>query len=454
MVYLIPMQCARKLTTIFIFLFALIAFALPGFAHAQSLEARRVELEAELAQLEAEIAAQEAELAKQKANSNSIQSEVNTIANQIAITRNRILGKTREISQINDEIDNKESEILSLGEQLERQKDTLARVLRLKHQLDQSNILELMLSSQRISDFFVDSDNYVYVNEALQESFEQIRSTRTLTEAEKRSLEQKRAQEAEVKAALDRERAQKQSEENEQKRLLQISRTKEQSYEEVIADRRARAAQVRAALFELRGTDGIPFGEAVDLARLAEQKTGVRAALILGVLKQESNLGKNVGTCNRPQDTRKWYDIMPGPDDNSWRDDQTTYQALMAELGRPLEGTPLSCPLPGVPGWGGAMGPSQFIPTTWNAYKDRIAASTGASVADPWNPYHAITATAIYMADLGADRGGFENERNAACKYYSGRDCYAPNVRNMFYGNAVLAHADSIQDQMDLIDEF
>jgi len=58
------------------------------------------------------------------------------------------------------------------------------------------------------------------------------------------------------------------------------------------------------------------------------------------------------------------------------------------------------------------------------------------------------------MADLGADRGGFENERNAACKYYSGRDCYAPNVRNMFYGNAVLAHADDIEDQMALIDEF
>lgn len=427
---------------------------LPGFALAQSLEDKRAVLEAELAQLEAEIKAQEAELAKQKANSNSIQGEVNAIANQIAITRNKILGKTREITQISEEISDKEDQIYGLDEQLERQKESLARILRKKYQLDQSNVVELLLSSERISDFFIDSDSYVYINDALQQSFEEIRSTRTLTEAEKRALEQKRAQEAEVKAALDRERAQKQSEEAEQKRLLDASRNVEKSYESVIADRKARAAEVRAALFELRGTDGIPFGQAVDYARLAEQKTGVRAALVLGILKQESNLGKNVGTCNRPQDTRKWYDIMPGPDDNSWRDDQTMYKALMAELGRPLEGTPLSCPLPGVPGWGGAMGPSQFIPTTWNAYKDRIAKSVGASVADPWNPYHAITATALYLEDLGADKGGFDNERNAACKYYSGRDCYAKNVVNMFYGNAVLAHADAIQEQMDLIDEF
>lgn len=425
-----------------------------GPSFGQSLEDKRAVLEAELSVLEAEIRAQEAELAKQKTNSNSIQGEVNVIANQIAITRNKISSKTKEISQLSEEISQKQSKIVNLDDQLGRQRDSLASILRQKYQLDQTNVLELLLSSQRISDFFVDSDNYIYVNEALQESFEKIRSTRTLTEAEKRALEEQRKKEAEVKTALDRERAQKQQSEAEQKRLLNISKSKEKSYEEVISDKKARAAQVRAALFELRGTSGIPFGQAVDLARLAEERTGVRAALILGILKQESNLGKNVGTCNRPQDSRKWYDIMPGPNDNSWRDDQTIYQELMAELGLPVEGQPLSCPLPGVPGWGGAMGPSQFIPATWNSYKKRIAATVGASIANPWDPYHAITATALYMADLGADKGGFENERNAACKYYSGRDCYAPNVRNMFYGNAVLKHADDIADQMALIDEF
>ena len=448
------MQKITKIITISLFLLITVGIFSVGNVFAQSLEQRRVELEAELAVLEAEIQAQERELAKQKANSNSIQSEVTAINNQITITRNKILAKTKEITQLSSEISNREEKISDLDNQLNRQKDSLANILRRKHQVEDTSIWELLLSSQRVSEFFVDSDELIYINQALQESFEKIKSTRILTEAEKRALEEQRKREAEVKNALDAERDKKQSEEAEQRRLLSISKSKEKSYEDVISEKKSRAAQVRAALFELRGTSGIPFGQAVDLARLAEQKTGVRAALILGILKQESNLGKNVGTCNRPQDSRKWYDIMPGPDDNSWRDDQTIYKEIMAELGLPLEGQPLSCPLPGVPGWGGAMGPSQFIPATWNAYKDRIAKSVGVSVPNPWDPYHAITATALYMKDLGADSQRFNDERDAACKYYSGRSCSAPNVRNLFYGNAVMAHAKEIAEQMALIDEF
>lgn len=425
-----------------------------GTTFGQSLEEKRAVLEAELSVLEAEIRAQEAELKKQKANSNGIQGEVNNIANQIAITRKKISSKTKEISQLSEEIGQKQTKIHTLTSKLEQQKESLASLLRQKNQLDQTNIFELMLSSERVSKFFVDSGDFIYINEALQASFEEIQSTKSLTELEKKALEEKRKKEAEVKLALDKERQIKQNNENEKKKLLSISKSKEKSYEKIISEKKERATQVRAALFELRGTSGIPFGQAVDMARLAENKTGVRAALILAILKQESNLGKNVGTCNRPQDTRKWYDIMPGPNDNSWRDDQTIYKELMSELGLPLEGQPLSCPLPGVPGWGGAMGPSQFIPATWNSFKNKIAKNVGVSIPNPWEPYHAIMATAIYMENLGADKGGFENEREAACKYYSGRSCYAKGVVNMFYGNGVLKHADAIAEQIELIDEF
>ena len=58
-----------------------------------------------------------------------------------------------------------------------------------------------------------------------------------------------------------------------------------------------RAAQIRAALFALRDTEGIPFGDALRFATLAYQKTGIRPALILAILTQESDLGKNQGSC-------------------------------------------------------------------------------------------------------------------------------------------------------------
>jgi hypothetical protein len=96
------------------------------------------------------------------------------------------------------------------------------------------------------------------------------------------------------------------------------------------------------------------------------------------------------------------------------------------------------------------MGPSQFIASTWELFKKRIGSAVGVSAdqANPWNPHHAITATAIYVDDLGAGVGGYTAERNAACRYYSGRACDAKKPANSFYGNQVWAKAQSIQANM------
>ena len=136
---------------------------------------------------------------------------------------------------------------------------------------------------------------------------------------------------------------------------------------------------------------------------------------------------------------------MPGPNDNSWRDDQTIFLALTKQLGLDPETVPLSCPWQG--GWGGAMGPSQFIPTTWNSYAPRVASTVGVGTADPWNPEHAFVASALYLADLGASAGGFTAERTAALKYYAGSNW--SNPQNAFYGNGVMGHASTIQNTID-----
>ncbi len=135
---------------------------------------------------------------------------------------------------------------------------------------------------------------------------------------------------------------------------------------------------------------------------------------------------------------------MPGPTDGSWRDDQSAYLRITSKLGLDPEDMPLSCPL-GY-GWGGAMGPAQFIPATWEQYENRVAAAVGASVANPWEPQHAFIASAIYLADLGAAGGGYTAERTAALKYYSGGNWQDP--RNQFYGDGVMRHRQDIQVNM------
>ena len=163
------------------------------------------------------------------------------------------------------------------------------------------------------------------------------------------------------------------------------------------------------------------------------------------------NLGENVGTCNRAGDpeSKSWKNIMPGPNDGdrSYRDDQTIFLQITKELGLDPNTTPLSCPIGG--GWGGAMGPSQFIPTTWMSYKNQIAGVTGNNPPNPWVPVDAFTATSLLLKDLGAAAGTFSAERQAALRYYAGGNWNKP--QNAFYGDSVMRIAEGYDRQIQIL---
>ena len=94
------------------------------------------------------------------------------------------------------------------------------------------------------------------------------------------------------------------------------------------------------------------------------------------------------------------------------------------------------------------MGPAQFIPSTWVLFSSRVASAMGRNSADPWDPQDAIMASAMYLGDLGAGGGNASSEKNAACKYYSGRSCTGSNK---FYGNQVMDRADTLQGNIDIL---
>ncbi len=100
--------------------------------------------------------------------------------------------------------------------------------------------------------------------------------------------------------------------------------------------------------------------------------------------------------------------------------------------------TPVSCVMysGGAPyGWGGAMGPGQFIASTWKIYSGRVEAATG-KFADPWDIRDAFLATALYLKDSGGDiKSG---EFKATMNYFSGASW---TKWEEFYGNSVLSIA-------------
>jgi membrane-bound lytic murein transglycosylase B len=454
--YTIPMK-KLSLTKSGVFIVALMLalgslFSMGGVftVEAETVSQKKARLEKELQQLEKEIVKQQYNLEAQQAQTGTLSSEVKKLQNEIYKKKQEISDKNQQIYRLSSDINEKENKIYSLEEELEREKESLSRILRKTNEIEQEPFLNFVFSDGSLSAAVGALGYYSAIGDSLHTSFQRLRALTKQTESEKSELEQKKTQQYDLKIALERDKRTVEQKEGTTKELLQVSKTKEKTYEQILTERKAEAANIRAALFQLRDQDGIPFGEAYDYAKIASQATGVRPAYILAILKQESNMGKNVGTCNRPGDKLTWKDIMPGPTSGSWRDDQSAYLRITKKLGISPDGQPLSCPLASG-GWGGAMGPSQFIPVTWESYEDRVAKANNTRIANPWNPQHAITATALYVKDLGADKQTFTAEREAACKYYSGRGCNDPKVKNLFYGNAVMQFTEQIQNDIDVL---
>ena len=106
--------------------------------------------------------------------------------------------------------------------------------------------------------------------------------------------------------------------------------------------------------------------------------------------------------------------------------------------------TAVSCPIAGVSGYGGAMGPAQFIPSTWKLFEKRLKDILGHD-ANPWAPKDAFMASGMYLTDLGAVGNSASAQNRAACKYYGsgGSSCS--------YSRSVAKLKTSIQSNIDLL---
>lgn len=414
---------------------------------------------AELAQTEADIAKWQAILDSTKANTKSLQGEVAQLNAKIAQAKAFIKQKNIAISQLEKDIASKNARIKTLEEKIDAGHESLSQLLRKTNDLDSYSLPEVMLGNKNMSEFFSDIETFKSVNASLQEVFTELRATKNLTEKEKEALAKQKDKETDTRQAAEQQKKQVEANEKEKAYLVSVSKTQEKTYAQVLAERQKRASEIRAALFKLRDAASISFGDALTYAQAASAKTGVRPAFLLAILTQESNLGKNVGSCivtnietgdGAGKNSGTVFEkVMKAPRDTE------PFKDITQRLGMNWATTPVSCPLGAKytsgRGYGGGMGPSQFIPSTWELFKNKVGNMLGisGSLADPWNPQHAFMATAVYMQELGAASGSYTAEKNAACKYYSGSACSTTRKpANMFYGNSVMSIAENIQTTM------
>lgn len=443
-----------KNAIVFFFAIATLVVSFAYVVSAETEDERKARLERELAVLEAEIAQQQVLLDGKRGERQSLERDVSILEAEIRKAQLAIRQRNLSISTIVENIEDREEAIAALDEKLARSRASLGQLIRRTNEIDELSFAEMILGNEDLSTVLSDVDQFQVVKSALSNSFEIINTTRESIGRQRETLLDQQYEEQELRELQVREKNKVEERKDEKDEILDVTKGQEAAYQRLIREKEQSAAEIRSALFALRDTAAIPFGDAYDFAVEASAKTDVRPALILAILKQETNLGENVGQClltNSPNKGdgkgantgRPFSQVMKGSRDVD------PFIEVVTELGLDPFSQVVSCP-PGY-GFGGAMGPAQFIPSTWVLYKERLGRATGEVPPNPWNPRTAIFATALLMSDNGADKGTRADERLAALRYFAGWK-NARKAAYAFYGDSVMELADEMQRQIDILE--
>ena len=319
-----------------------------------------------------------------------------------------------------------------------------------------------------MSEFFIDFDDFNVLESELQNNLAAIRQVKEETQTAQELLEEKEARERALKIAKEEEKRKTENYKKQSQKLLSLNREKEKEYKKTIAEKERIKNEIRNRIFKTVGGTELTFAEALRLVQPYEDRIGVEAALVLAVLTQESSIdgviGSNLGRCTYNQPARNSAGTVMS---NSQK---ASFLAIMEELGMNPDTTPVSCPIYADGAYGGAMGPSQFMPNTWwdvknqLGYKKRVSKVLGISIPSPFTNLDAFVGTALYLSDARyrcAGPNGFSNQFEiwscSAAKYYAGLGASGSRLAKHMnskwsYGYKVAQRAVKFQKDIDTLD--
>ncbi|MFH1188868.1 MAG: hypothetical protein V1652_03430 [bacterium] len=434
---------------------------------ATNVEQERSSLEKQLAELEQQMAEYEKTISDYKRQGVSLKNEIGSLDAKMKQLDLKIQSVTISLQKLDQEIESTTDQISEIEQNIDSKRVAISSMLQRMYEYDKEGLIDMLLANPKLSDFFGSVNDLMTVQDGVHRALGELDGLHTEVVAKKEELVTERTDAVSLRAS---QKQQKQSVEDvrvEKDTILAVTKGKESAYQKLLEDTKKTAAEIRSRIFRLVGGGELTFGEAYELAKIAEQTTGIRAAFILAILTQESGvnglIGANLGQCY-------YHEKRPNADGAVMRKrEQVVFIDLMRELGKDPETTPVSCPIVSDGAYGGAMGPAQFMPSTWNLYKDRIGGVTGANPPSPFNNLDAIVGTALYLKDsyessscrtyksdscrdyglCSVDEVEELLERCAASKYYAGSRWY---TFRWAYGEPVVERAQKFQKDIDVLE--
>jgi membrane-bound lytic murein transglycosylase B len=393
----------------------------------------RTNLENQLQQLEGQINQYQDKIQAYQKQGSSLTGEISSLNSQIASLNLQIQVLNLSLSQLNDEISGTESKIQITQASISNAQDGIKNLILYLYQTENANLMEIFLQNPKISDFFNNLTNVALLQDNLRQMIIQVTNLQSQLESQQNELALARSDMSSVQAYRAAQKQSTESIKQEKAQLLAETKGQQSKYQTLLKTTKETASQIRQRIFQLLGGGQLTFEDAYNYAKLAEGSTGVRAALLLAVLDRESALGTNVGNCSYQQAMRP--------------SEQAGFLQILQSLNINPQTVTVSCPnSDGV--YGGAMGPAQFLPSTWLLYSPQIIKITGHSTPSPWNNADAFVATALYLKDAGAANASISQERIAAARYYAGSRW---RYYLWTYGQAVINRAASFQQDIDTL---
>lgn len=348
-------------------MFCVALVAMPVVARAEEcftdLDTDRETLEQALEHCQKQINESEKKLQAQKADRTGTEYDILLIDQEINKALLRVRSSDVIIGDLGKEIGSKEGTVEDLTAKMAEQHEFLGNLLQRINEAEQKGFVSLLLSDVSLSSFFSRTNEYQSMRETMEKSIKNIRSLKLRLEASVDELQGKKTEQWIVRQQQQAAANQVQHHKDLKKQVLEHQLALEKRTKEEIEAYESRAGQIQNRLFELRGGGAIPFKEALAYAQEASSASGVRPAFLLGLIKNESDLGKNVGSGSY------LVDMHPTRD-------QPIFPYITKLLGFDNPNEVRVSARPGF-GWGGAMGPAQFIPSTWVCYGGMVNTRTG-----------------------------------------------------------------------------
>lgn len=393
--------------------------------------------------LQRQIADYQSQIDQNRSKARTLQTEISKLNAEIGQVTLEIKSLGYSIDQTSLQIRDTIEKITDAEDKMQKHKEALGQFIRLAYETDQKTLTEILLNDGTLSDFFNNLNNLKTTQDNLRITIDNIQHLKVALDEQKEELEGRKTDLEKLKSLQEVEKRSLDGAKGQKNKILKDTQGQESKFQELVKKSQLDINRIKDQIFYLE-KNGVTAEDAVKYGELAARRAGIRPAFLIAILEIESGLGRNVGTGNWMDDMYKCYLRLGKP--SRAEAEKAAFLKIVESLGL----DPASVKVSREPnyGCGGAMGPAQFIPTTWLAYVERVKAVTGRSTANPWNIEDAFTASALKLAAGGATSKDRYGEDRAARAYIGGSPTCKSSACNS-YSAAVLRKAAQIEPNLN-----